>query len=369
MPEANHDPAWVTWPVPLHQLPSLLPSWLAGLSPGRSVVVADQIRGAIDRETPEQLVCVAAGPGSSGNPASTAGASSTRASSNSTSAPSGTDRASEVMAMAMLCLQPPGDTATLLHAATTGPPGNHRNEDLAAMQRVLRQRVEEICKRSSVHFVQWATDPLTSPVWPASFGFIQLGTLDYLARDFPQPSADEAPELSDEKFINATLESDQLVLRPLGQTDMGDEALAELVEITYQESLDCPPLNQLRSARQILSGYRRATSYAPDLWWIAYDRVEQAVGCLLMGRHQTKDHPVLELVYMGILPQARGRRYGRQLVRKAIRAAKETEAARLLVAVDRRNAPAVQAYEQFGLKRLFSETVWARSFGVEAPTS
>lgn len=384
-PAALVESPWVTWPVELHHLPALLPGWLAGLAPSRSVIVADQIRGAIDRQTRERLVCIAVGtekpsvhgnqPTGSGRP-TTPRAESHRAdrSTSESGAPTQPVESREPVAMAMLCLQPPGDSATLLHAATIAPESDRSQEELAAIRRILKQQVEAVGVQSGVDFVQWATDPATSSEWPQSFGFVSLGTLDYLARDFPAPAIDEPAiekpaiekpaidGLAVDDVTDDSSEGPELTFRPIGDEGAKAESLAGLVEGTYQGSMDCPSLNQLRTARQILTGYRRVASFAPDLWWTAHDQDDRLVGCLLMGRHQAQGAPVLELVYMGILPHARGHRYGRQLARRAVRAARETGAARLLVAVDRENLPAVRVYERFGLKRLFSETVWARSF-------
>jgi len=55
-----------------------------------------------------------------------------------------------------------------------------------------------------------------------------------------------------------------------------------------------------------------------------------------------------ELVYLGLSPAERGRGLGARLVRLAQAAAAARGARRLLLAVDRDNAPAVRLYERTG---------------------
>ena len=82
------------------------------------------------------------------------------------------------------------------------------------------------------------------------------------------------------------------------------------------------------------------------------------VGCLLLADHPHLDH--LELVYMGITPQARGKGYGAELLTQAVLRADLLGAARLVLAVDERNTYARRVYEQRGFTAWDRRTVYAR---------
>ncbi len=93
-----------------------------------------------------------------------------------------------------------------------------------------------------------------------------------------------------------------------------DAELARLVEGTYEQTLDCPALNGVQDCADALAGYRGASSFDPSLWFIV--RHEQRdVGCLLLADFADSDQRLL--VYMGLLPEARGKGLGIELVRHA----------------------------------------------------
>ncbi|MFG0255955.1 MAG: GNAT family N-acetyltransferase, partial [Rhodopirellula sp. JB053] len=147
--------------------------------------------------------------------------------------------------------------------------------------------------------------------------------------------------------------------------------------------LDCPPLENFRTVQEIIAGYRTAAAFAPDLWFIARESLDEEssiqepanVGCLILARHASSHcesdeeynpSAVIELVYMGITPQYRGRGYGEALLRKLIDICQQHSAERLILAVDRDNHPALAAYKSIGMQPLFRETVWGHK--VPSPT-
>lgn len=170
----------------------------------------------------------------------------------------------------------------------------------------------------------------------------------------------------------------RVIFRPLDPSGPHPTSSFErLVERTYVDSLDCPSLAEFRTAAEILQSYRDADGFAADLWY----RVEAigdaggdpvVIGCVILARHpapSTRDpsrvNPacVMELVYMGIVPEHRGRHDGQSVMERVTEVCQQEGAERLILAVDEANAPAIAAYRRFGMLPLFRETVWGRSVG------
>jgi len=68
----------------------------------------------------------------------------------------------------------------------------------------------------------------------------------------------------------------------------------------------------------------------------------------------------IELTYMGIVPEARGRGLGRQVVAKVAEMANQRELETVSLGVDRNNGPAQDIYQSLGFKPFFGESVWGR---------
>ena len=117
--------------------------------------------------------------------------------------------------------------------------------------------------------------------------------------------------------------------------------LSAICERTYEGTLDCPQLNGVRSQEDVLAGYRATGSYDPSRWWIARHGGDD-VGCLLLAEHPDEDQ--WEIVYAGLAPEARGRGFGVALARHAQWQTGVAGCARLVLAVDAANLPAIAAY-------------------------
>ncbi|MCC6127123.1 MAG: GNAT family N-acetyltransferase [Pirellulales bacterium] len=124
------------------------------------------------------------------------------------------------------------------------------------------------------------------------------------------------------------------------------ESLKNMIDATYRNSLDCPKLNDLRNMEAVLEGYRSSGVFRPELWslvrWNSKD-----VGCLILADHPEFDN--VELVYMGVAPWARGRGWGMQIARFAQWQTRGLDRARLVLAVDAENGPAIAMYSAVGL--------------------
>lgn len=134
--------------------------------------------------------------------------------------------------------------------------------------------------------------------------------------------------------------------------------LARLVERTYAGSLDCPRIDGLRTTAEALEGYRAVGQFHAVLWQIAV-AAEGDVGCLLVNLHPDVRHA--EVVYLGLVPQVRGRGWGRHLARQAQWLARQAGCERVVLAVDGANDPAISAYAATGFSEWDRRTVWMRS--------
>jgi mycothiol synthase len=137
------------------------------------------------------------------------------------------------------------------------------------------------------------------------------------------------------------------------------DRLAQLVEATYADTLDCPMLNGLRNMEDTLTGYESAGVFDSRRWLIVRHQ-QREVGCLLLTDHPQHDN--WELVYMGLLPSARGNRWGQAVVRHAQWLTRQAGRQRLVLAVDAANHPAVTMYTDvgfrtFGRRRVYLKTL------------
>lgn len=278
------------------------------------------------------------------------------------------------LAAAIAILQPGlktgsiSDVATVLHAGRLCQldrqlEGSVIDDLSTALDSQFRQR--------GVNFVQWATDANSADrtsqamqpagsSWCHRFGFDAIGTLDYLCG----PVSDRAGEpfqIDSERAIR---------FRKLSWSDASAfHDLANLVQDTYSDTLDCPRLSEFRTTEQVLQGYQTSDSFDPALWYIATDPIGKEVGCAIFATHginkrfRDEHGPSagsVEIVYMGLKADSRGKRYGEQIVQHSFDVAREVGANQVLLAVDRINTPAMSIYLRAGLKPIVNETVWVK---------
>ncbi len=131
---------------------------------------------------------------------------------------------------------------------------------------------------------------------------------------------------------------------------------ARVLERTYEGSLDCPELNGRRSGEQALQSHR-TRNWKPELWKL-YRHAGREVGVVLVAEHS--DQRAWELVYLGVVPEARGRGYGRALVADVLRGAKRAGVESVFLSVDTRNTPARKVYERLGFIPVGRRRVFVR---------
>ncbi len=128
----------------------------------------------------------------------------------------------------------------------------------------------------------------------------------------------------------------------------GDQPLrlAALIEQTYVETWDCPSVEGIRSITDVLTSYQATGNYQRQHWFFVQHQ-ERDVGALLLAPHGSGE--VWEVVYMGIVPDARGHGFGCQLVQHAFWRTAHGGGNRLVLAVDESNSPALSMYHRMGL--------------------
>lgn len=176
-------------------------------------------------------------------------------------------------------------------------------------------------------------------------GFVPLAELIYLHRDVHSGAAAWPalpPQLHWETYSSAT-----------------HALFARTIAASYEQSLDCPALNGVRDIEDVLAGHKAAGEFTPALWFLLVERHAGASaddpigrGVLLLSRSARGD--ALELIYLGLPPEVRGRGLGALLMQQALSAVAATGSGGLSLAVDARNGPALRLYYRHGMHRVAS---------------
>ena len=232
---------------------------------------------------------------------------------------------------AVLPVVSPGKTMLLF---LPGWPG-----DTQAKSDATRAMVEQICARAAaegVHLAQSLLEPNHSSAQSLLMGcgFERLAELLYMQADFSRPPAPPATPAG-LRWVTYGAEVHGLFARGI----MG----------SYERSMDCPALNGLRDINDIMAGHRATGAFDPALWF-ALCEGDEAAAVLLLSRVPRTD--VLELVYVGLAPAYRGRGLGDLLMRRAVVAIRESGCARLSLAVDAQNLPALKLYWRHGMQAM-----------------
>ncbi|MBU0639487.1 MAG: GNAT family N-acetyltransferase [Planctomycetes bacterium] len=224
----------------------------------------------------------------------------------------------------------PGSTAVIMVPC----PGTH-GFSLPDQQRVTLFGLERLRVRR-LHYVQALLEPGLRPkrALLERCGFRRLTTLNYLERGTMYPWFDPpSPDAVD--WV------------PFGSNTY--ERFAATLAQTYEDSQDCPELTGLRPIADVIASHQATGPFDPTLWELA--RVDGCdAGCLLLAR--LSHGPLLEIAYMGVVPEFRRRGVGALLLRRALQRCRAAEADRLTVVVDQRNATARRAYARFGFKEV-----------------
>ncbi len=369
---------------------------------GRGQIVADQIRAAIrgDGEA-----------GGMGGPLLVTIAART-----------GAADGGELVGLVVAAVQSTSSTATILIAGPTDAI-RHVDLDVDGRESggrgswhpvagAIQATLDRVLGRYGVTFVQWATDPIAGDLesvggtdpglvggtdpgvttkWAEGLGLRWMGNLGYWSADLGLGSSGELrsvggsgePERNDEATRLRLVPVDWSAGDPLGR-------LIAVVERTYEGTLDCPGLSRFRTPREIVHSYCDAPAFDPEAWYLAVESTEgpdaawkssrgsssrgsaerrratgECVGVVIGARHAGSSGGggsrfVAELVYMGVVPEARGRGIGGQLLDGALRGYVAAGADRVILAVDEANGPAQKLYRAAGFRPMFRESVFAK---------
>ncbi len=174
-------------------------------------------------------------------------------------------------------------------------------------------------------------------------GFSHAADLLYLAAD---PSSFKSPQ----RQLPFELE-------PFQPSDL--PRLIDVVQRTYVGTLDCPQMDGLRETADVIAGYQALGTYLPELW-LFVRHAGRDVGCLLINLHLDVQHA--ELVYVGLTPDVRGRGWGLELTKQALRLANSTKSRQVVLAVDAANKPALRMYSEAGFQPFDRRAVWLKTF-------
>ncbi len=185
-----------------------------------------------------------------------------------------------------------------------------------------------------------------------SAGLNLVAELVQIELNSPKPIANLSSILSDNSVITL---GDGLTLHDANDFDSSE--FAKIVEETYEGSLDVPELNGIRSTHNTIEGYAACVRENHLPWWVV---VEEGIpaGCLLLCPHQNE---LVELVYLGLVTEARGRGLGRRILEFVETWACERGATRIVAAVDQRNHHALQIYEKAGYVEFSRAYAWIKA--------
>jgi ribosomal protein S18 acetylase RimI-like enzyme len=181
--------------------------------------------------------------------------------------------------------------------------------------------------------------PLAAPLLRNGFKYVTQ--LRYLRHDLPGPVSPSA---------NITVQTYDHAKRSLFQ---------EVLLRTYEGTLDCPELNNVRTIEEILMGHKAQGVFKPEHWWLAFDGREP-VGVLL-----TNSNPEArswDIGYVGVVPEAHGQGWGRRLTQLALTEAQAAGVMHVTVAVDARNQPAWNLYTAMGFEPTAERAVYLHFF-------
>lgn len=142
----------------------------------------------------------------------------------------------------------------------------------------------------------------------------------------------------------------------LHPADSPPDVFADTLLRTYDGSLDCPELTGTRSVAEVLAGHRPADGLPTERFWFLVRHAGEPAGVVLFD--VGTEPGALELAYLGLVPAARGRGLGDELVRFAVGHAATDGCHTLTLSVDARNGPAERLYRRHGFWEYDRREVW-----------
>ncbi|MDR2756713.1 MAG: GNAT family N-acetyltransferase [Planctomycetaceae bacterium] len=151
--------------------------------------------------------------------------------------------------------------------------------------------------------------------------------------------------------------SEELQFLPMSyfSEDVFDQ-MAELVHATYRNTRDFPQLMQIAPVRQVLQTYQSGQIFLSELWFFVR-KENKNIGVLLMTDQPEEQ---IELTYMGLIEEVRGRGYSKEIVRFAKRIANLRKRLFLLTSADEQNINALKTYLSQGFHIWDRKSIYAK---------
>lgn len=128
-------------------------------------------------------------------------------------------------------------------------------------------------------------------------------------------------------------------------SDASAARFAAVIERTFTDSHDCPGFTGIRSAANALRSYRCAGDFTPQRWRLVERGPEDVAVILVNDRPEERAR---EIIYFGVVPEARRQGLGQELVATALHEARDAGLDCVVAAVDASNAPALDLYSRLG---------------------
>jgi mycothiol synthase len=238
------------------------------------------------------------------------------------------DRAGRLVA-SMLAVTNPGRTAMVF--ATSPHPG--------AGADLVGRLIHEACAGldpTSIVLAQSlldSSDALTRHAFELG-GFSRLAMLAYMERHVPGRRDVVPVEWPPE-------------MTPVAFDESRRESVVGVLDRSYLGTLDCPALCGLRQTSDILEGHRRTGRHDSGLWTMLLSQ-DRPVGVLLLNPAPASNS--IELVYLGLDPDVRGRGLAGRLLRHGMNLVAGRPERTINLAVDEQNAPALALYRAAGFR-------------------
>jgi mycothiol synthase len=209
-------------------------------------------------------------------------------------------------------------------------------------------------------------------------GMLRLAELSYLERVTPRVSSGPPIVWPDDLTVETWDPSRR-------------DELIHALERSYVGTLDCPLLAGVRRGADVLDGHLHSGTFEPSLWTVlrfserAMPRslAGQLAGMCLFNSSSPPSSGTaandrasgasgvtagsLELVYLGLVPEVRGRGIGKLLLRQGLDGLRQRREGTVVLAVDDRNLPAHRLYRDAGFHTRFRRIAFIRSLRADAP--
>jgi len=248
-----------------------------------------------------------------------------------------------VIASSLAAPSPGGAATVFLSPPPPAGSGVDGHRFAQALLGCLEAIIDQLPRIAAVKILQSLPEPIEMSTIRAfeQAGFERVANLVYLRAPVPCPAS--AMRHRHKPMPQLRLRS----IKELGGIERNREKFMAMLNETYEQTLDCPSLCEVRDPADILASHLSVGSFDPGMWWVILDRAGEAKGCALLSPCPLEQ--TAELVYLGVSPSLRGSGAARWALASAIEAMpRDRHIEYIACAVDERNSPARAIYDEFG---------------------